>query len=401
MQHVAISWLVYELTGSALMLGLIGFANQFPIFIVAPFAGALGDRWSRYRMVVVAQIAAMAQAVVLATLVLTGVVQVWHLVALSAVAGLISGVDIPVRQALLVRLVKGQDDLPNAIALNSSMFNSARLVGPAIAGVLIGWVGEGPIFVINAASYLCVLGALAAIRITEEPGEKAGPVLQNIAKGFVYAFRFEPIRDLLTLLMLVSLVGIPYVVLLPVFARDILGGGASTLGLLTSCAGFGAVLGALSLASRNTVVGLGRVIVRAAILFGATLVAFAFSEVLWLSCALLVASGLAVMMITASINTMLQTLVDEGMRGRVMSLYTMAFIGMSPMGSLAGGAIAARVGAPVAVALGGLGCLALAFWFSRRLAPLREIVYPVYERMGILPEVARGLQTASTFRPKN
>jgi len=161
------------------------------------------------------------------------------------------------------------------------------------------------------------------------------------------------------------------------------------------------VLGALTLASRNTVVGLGRVIVRAAILFGVTLVAFAFSEILWLSCVLLVATGFAVMMVTASINTMLQTLVDERMRGRVMSLYTMAFIGMSPMGSLAGGAIAARLGAPVAVALGGLGCLALAFWFSRRLAPLREIVYPVYERMGILPEVARGLQTASTFRPKN
>ncbi len=401
MQHVAISWLVYELTGSALALGLIGFANQFPIFIVAPFAGALGDRWSRYRMVVMAQIAAMMQAVVLAALVLTGAVQVWHLVALSAVAGLISGVDIPVRQALLVRLVKGQEDLPNAIALNSSMFNSARLVGPAVAGVLIGWVGEGPVFVVNAVSYLCVLGALAAIRLEGKPAEPAGPVLQNIAQGFAYAFRFVPIRDLLTLLTLVSLVGVPYVVLLPVFARDILGGGASTLGLLTSCAGFGAVIGALSLASRNTVVGLGRVIVRGSTLFGVTLVAFAFSEILWLSCVLLVASGFAVMVVTASINTMLQTLVEEDMRGRVMSLYTVAFIGMSPIGSLAGGAIAGRVGAPLAVAFGGLACLALALWFRRRLAPLREIVYPVYERMGILPEVARGLHTATTFRPKS
>ena len=401
MQHVAVSWLVYELTGSALMLGLIGFANQFPAFVVAPFAGALGDRWSRYRMVVTAQIAAMAQAVVLAVLVMTGAVQVWHLVALSAVAGLISGVDIPVRQAFLVRLVKGQEDLPNAIALNSSMFNSARLVGPAVAGVLIGWVGEGPIFVINAVSYLCVLGALAAIRLTGQPPEPAGPVLQNIARGFAYSFRFVPIRDLLTLLTLVSLVGVPYIVLLPVFASDILGGGASTLGLLTASAGFGAVIGAFSLASRNSVVGLGRLIVRAAILLGVTLVSFAFSEILWLSCVLLVASGFAVMVITASINTMLQTLVDEDMRGRVMSLYTMAFIGMSPVGSLVGGAIAARVGAPLAVTLGGGGCLALAFWFRRRLAPLREIVYPVYERMGILPEVARGLHTASTFRLKS
>ncbi len=401
MQHVAVSWLVYELTGSALILGLIAFSNQFPAFIVAPFSGALADRWSRYRMVVAAQIAAMAQAVVLAALVLTGTVQVWHLVALSAVAGLITGLDLPARQALLVRLVRGTEDLPNALALNSSLFNSARLVGPAIAGMLIGWVGEGPVFVLNAVSYLGVLGALAVLQLTEEPGEPAGPVLRDIARGFGYAFRFEPIRDLLSLLALVSLVGIPYVVLLPVFATDILGGGASTLGLLTSCAGFGAVLGALLLASRDTVVGLGRVIVRASALFGAALAAFAFSEILWLSCSLLVAMGFSVMVVTASINTMLQTLVDEAMRGRVMSLYTMAFIGMSPVGSLVGGAIATRFGAPLAISLGGLACLALALWFSRRLAPLREIVYPVYERMGILPEVARGIQTASTIRPKS
>ena len=401
MQHVALSWLVYQMTGSALILGLIAFSNQFPAFIVAPFAGALADRWSRYRMVVAAQFAAMAQAIVLATLVLTGTVQVWHLIALSAVAGVISGMDLPARQALLVRLVRGTEDLPNAIALNSSLFNSARLVGPAIAGMLIGWLGEGPVFVLNAVSYLGVLGALAALQLIEEPAEPAGPVLRNMARGFGYAFHFEPIRDLLTLLAVVSLVGIPYVVLLPVFATDILGGGASTLGLLTSCAGFGAVLGALSLASRDTVVGLGRVIVRASALFGAALLAFAFSEILWVSCSLLIAIGFAVMVVTASINTMLQTLVDEAMRGRVMSLYTMAFIGMSPVGSLAGGAIATRFGGPLAVSLGGLGCLALAIWFGRRLAPLREIVYPVYERMGILPEVARGLQTASTIRPKS
>ncbi len=401
MQRVAVSWLVYQMTGSALVLGLVAFSNQFPTFIVAPFAGALADRWSRYRMVVAAQVAAMAQAMVLAALVLTGTVQVWHLIALSAVAGLISGMDIPARQALLVRLVRGTEDLPNAIALNSSLFNAARLVGPAIAGMLIGWVGEGPVFVLNAVSYLGVLGALAALHLTEEPSEPAGPVLRNIARGFAYAFRFVPIRDLLTLLAAFSLVGIPYVVLLPVFATDILGGGAGTLGLLTSSAGFGAVLGALSMASRDTVVGLGRVIVRASALFGAALLAFAFSEVLWLSCSLLMAIGYAVMVVTAAINTMLQTLVDENMRGRVMSLYTMAFIGMSPLGSLAGGAIATRFGAPLAVSLSGLGCLALAIWFSRRLAPLREIVYPVYERMGILPEVARGLQTASTIRPKS
>lgn len=401
MQQVAMSWLVYRLTDSAFLLGVIGFSSQFPSLVMAPLAGALADRWSRYRMVVVTQTLAMVQAAVLAVLVMTDVVAVWHLIVLAVIVGTINGVDIPARQALLVKLVDGQEDLPNAIALNSSMFNAARLVGPALGGVLIGIWGEGPVFVLNAVSYVAVLGALAMLRLPRQRGARAGAVLSHIRAGFGYAFGFPPIRDLLLVLAGVSLLGIPYVVLFPVFARDILGGDAATLGLLTSCSGAGALIGALYLASRDTVRGLGRMIARASGFFGATLLVFAASRILLLSCAMLVVGGFGLMVTTASINTVLQTLVGEEMRGRVMSLYTMAFMGMMPIGSLAGGAVASRIGAPAAVALGGAGCLVLALWFGRRIEPLRALVLPVYEQRGVLPEVARSLNTASELRTRS
>ena len=400
MQHVAMSWLVYRLTDSALLLGVVGFASQFPAFLMAPFAGALADRWSRYRMVLAAQILAMVQASVLAILVMTDVVQVWHLIALAVAMGLITGIDVPARQALLVKMVDGAEDLPNAIALNSSMFNAARLVGPAIAGLLIGFVGEGPVFALNAASYLAVIGALLAMELSGEGGEPAGAVLGHIRDGFRYAFGFAPIRDVLAVLAAVSLIGFPYVVLLPVFARDVLGGDARTLGLLTSCAGAGALTGALYLASRDSIRGLGRLIWRSVAFFGVSLVGFALSRELVFSCALLLLCGFAVMLTTASINTVLQTLVGENMRGRVMSLYAMAFVGTMPLGSLTGGALANRFGAPLIVAIGGVGCLFLSVWFSRRVAPLRELVLPVYERLGIIPDVAKVLQSVSDERPR-
>ncbi|MBI4539478.1 MAG: MFS transporter [Gemmatimonadetes bacterium] len=401
MQQVAMSWLVYRLTGSSLLLGVIAFWSQFPALLLAPVAGALADRWSRYRMVVMAQSLAMLQAVILATLVLTRVVEVWHLVTLALFLGVVSGLDVPARQSLLVRLVAGPEDLPNAIALNSSMFNAARLVGPAIAGILIGLVGEGPVFLLNALSYAAVLTALAAVDVTEERGAPSGgSVLRTVREGFRYAFGFPPIRSILLLLALVSLLGIPYVVLLPVFARDVLAGDARTLGFLTSAAGLGALVGALALASRSSVRGLGRVIALSTGIFGAGLAAFSLSRNLWLSGALLVVVGFGVMTATASMNTVLQTLVDEEMRGRVMSLYTMAFIGMSPIGSLLGGALAVRLGAPATVLLGGSACVLLAAWFARQLPSLREMVRPIYERLGIIPEVATGLQTASELRPK-
>ncbi|MDA0329393.1 MAG: MFS transporter [Gemmatimonadetes bacterium] len=400
MQQVAMGWLVYRLTDSALFLGVISFCAQFPGFIMAPLAGAWADRWNRYRMVVVAQTLSMVQAVALAVLVIYGTVAVWHLIVLAVAMGLINGVDVPARQSLLVELVGGVEDLPNAIALNSSLFNAARLVGPALGGLLIGWVGEGPVFVVNAVSYAAVLGALAMLQVSNQPGGAAGPVLQHIREGFAYAYRSAPLRDTLIVLAVVSLVGIPYVVLLPVFARDVLGGDASTLGLLTSAAGLGSLVGALILASRSSLRGLGRLIAVSTAVFSVTLIGFALSRNLVMSLILLAVTGVAIMLCTASINTVLQTLVKEEMRGRVMALYTMAFVGMTPIGGLAGGAIADRVGAPIAVVAGGLGSLVLAIWFWRRLPDLREIVTPVYEELGIIPEVARGLQGASDLRPR-
>lgn len=391
MQQVAMSWLVYRLTGSTVMLGVVVCCNQLPIFLVAGVSGALADRWSRHRMVVFAQLLAMLQAVVLAALVLTGQVRVWHLVALSVWLGLATGFDIPARQALLVRLVRGQEDLPNAIALNSSIFNGARLVGPALAGILIGLVGEGPVFVLNALSYLAVLGALATME-TREPGagSAGASVLTTIGEGLRYALSSHSIRTILFLLVLVSMVGLPYTALLPVFARDILGGGATTLGLLSSGAGLGALAGALSLASRGSVRGLGALIARCTALFGAALMAFAWSRDTWLSTALLALAGFGLISTTASMNTILQTTVGEEMRGRVMSLYAMAFIGLSPLGALLGGALAARIGAPLTVGAGGAVCLLLSVWFSRQLPRLQEVAEPSYEPVGIVPELAKG-----------
>ena len=399
MQQVAMSWLVYRLTGSTLVLGLIAFCSQFPTFLVAGPAGALADRWSRYRMVVVAQVGLMIEAVVLAVLVLTGTVEVWHLIVLAVWTGICSGFDVPARQALIVRFVS-REDLPNAIALNSSIFNGARLVGPAIAGAMISLVGEGPVFVVNAFSYVAVLWAMWALD-ARDPGTRGGEsVLRTMKEGFRYAFGFPPIRAILVLLTLISLVGVPYSVLLPAFAADVLGGGAGTLGLLTAAAGMGALAGALILAARDSVWGLGMFIVRCTAVFGLALVGFAWSRNVWLSSLLMVGAGFGIMATSAAMNTILQTLVEERMRGRVMALYTMAFIGLSPLGALFGGALAERIGAPMTVGIGGAACVGLAFWFARQLPELREMVRPIYERMGILPEVATGLQSASDLRQK-
>jgi MFS family permease len=400
MQQVAMSWLVYRLTDSELLLGVIAFAGQFPGLIMAPFAGWLVDHWNRHRIVVMAQALLMAQATVLAVLVITERVEVWHLVTLAVFSGLVNGADIPARQSLLVRLVGGAEDLPNAIALNSSMFNAARLVGPAVAGVLIGWIGEGPVFVVNALSYIAVLAALLAMRLPAERAFSSGPVLAHIKEGFAYAFGSPPTRDTLILFACVSLVGVPYVVLLPAFARDVLAGDARTLGVLTSCAGLGALGGALWLAARDSLRGIGGLVVRSTGVLGVTLVAFASSRAFWLSAVLLVVSGFALMLATASVNTVIQTLVSDRMRGRVMSLYAMAFIGVTPVGSLAGGALATRWGAPWTVAIGGLACVVLAVVFQPRLATLGDDVHRVAASRGVLPEVATGLQTASELRPK-
>ncbi|HEX6135665.1 MAG TPA: MFS transporter [Longimicrobiales bacterium] len=396
MQQVAISWLVYRLTGSAFLLGLVGFMGQGPGFVLAPFAGELADRYNKHRIVIMTQAAMMIQALLLGVLVLTGHVTVGWILLLMAVLGAANGFDIPARQSFLIEMVGDRDDLPNAIALNSSIFNAARLVGPAIAGFAIAAIGEGWVILLNGVSYLFVLAGLFSMRLTPRPPRVgAGPVLRRVREGFSYAYGFRPIRSILALVAVVSLVGVPFSVLLPVIATDVLGGGPQTLGVLMAAMGLGALSGALFLASRSTVVGLGRVIIAAAALFGSALMLLALARSILIALPLLALAGFGMMAQMASSNTVLQTLVDDDKRGRVMSLYTMAFTGTVPLGSLLIGWAASQVGAPAAIAVGGAICVVAAFRFGRRLPVLREIVRPIYARMGILPEVARGIQAAT------
>lgn len=397
MTRIATSWLVYRLTGSALLLGAVGFAGQIPSFLLAPFAGVLVDRWNRHRLLIATQVLAMLQSLGLAILTLTGSVQVWHIILLSVFQGLINAFDMPARQAFVVEMVEKREDLPNAIALNSSMVNAARLLGPSIGGVIIAAVGEGWCFMLDSISYLAVIASLLAMKITPRPTKhlKEARMLQQLREGWKYASGFAPIRKVLLLLALVSLVGMPYTVLMPVFANEILHGGPNTLGLLMAASGLGALSGALLLAARKSVLGLGKYIPLMAGAFGAGLIAFSFSRVLWLSLLLMVVTGLGFMVQMAASNTVLQTIVDEDKRGRVMSFYTMAFMGTAPFGSLLAGSVADKIGAPFTLLFGGLGCILGALWFATSLPALRRDVRPIYVKIGILPEMAAGLQNTS------
>ena len=394
MTRIATAWLVYRLTGSALLLGVVGFAGQIPSFLLAPLAGVLVDRWNRQRLLVITQVLAMFQSLALALLTMTGLIKMWHVIVLSVLQGLINSFDMPARQAFVVEMVEKREDLANAIALNSSMVNAARLLGPSIGGVVIAAVGEGWCFMIDAVSYIAVIASLLAMTITArviQPTKDAN-VFQQLREGWSYATRFAPIRNVLLLLALVSLVGMPYTVLMPVFANDVLHGGPNTLGLLLAASGVGALVGALFLAARKTVLGLGKFIPLMAGAFGAGLIAFSFTRVLWLSLALMVVTGLGFMVQMAVSNTVLQTIVDEDKRGRVMSFYTMAFMGTAPFGSLLAGSVADRIGTPHTLLCGGIGCILGALWFATTLSDLRRDVRPIYERIGILPEVATGIQ---------
>jgi MFS family permease len=394
--RVATSWLVYRLSGSALLLGVVGFCGQIPTFLLAPVAGVLVDRWNRHRLLMVTQALAMLQSLALAVLALSGVIAVWHVAVLSVVQGLINAFDLPARQAFVVELVTDRADLPNAIALNSSIFNAARLLGPAVAGGLIAWVGEGGCFLIDAISYLAVLGSLLAMRVVRRPREHAPQhLLTELKEGFTYVFESPPIRALLLLLAMVSLLGLPFGVLMPVMASEVLKGGPNTLGLLVGASGLGALLGGGFLASRRTVKGFGRVIALTAVLFGVGLVAFSLSRHVVLSVLALVVTGYGMMVSLAASNTLLQTLVEERMRGRLMSIYAMAFVGTAPFGSLLAGALAARIGAPATIALGGAVCVGVAGWFYVKLPSLKARARPVSERMGLLPRVASGLREAT------
>ena len=390
--RVAMSWLVYRLTGSELLLGVVGFAGQIPTFLLSPFAGVLVDRLDRRRVLVVTQALAMVQSGLLAVLTISGVVTVAQIVALALLQGLVNAFDIPARQAFVVQMVDAREDLPNAIALNSSMVNGARLLGPSLAGVLIAVVGEGWCFAIDSASYVAVVASLLAMRLRSQP-RPAGQArfLGELHEGLRYVAGFAPVRAILLLLAWVSITAMPYAVLMPVFAGEVLHGGAHTFGLLMAATGVGALFSALWLAARRTVLGLGRLIAVAAASFGSALVVFSFSRSLWLSVPLLVVAGGSMMLQMASSNTVVQTLVDERIRGRVMSFYAVAFLGMMPFGSLAGGWLGQRLGAPAAVRLGGALTVLGALLYLRKLPALRRLVRPVYEQLGILPEIADGL----------
>jgi MFS family permease len=385
MQRLAMSWLVYRLTDSVFLLGLIGFTSQIPIFFVAPFAGVLADRMDRRRILLITQTLALLQALILTTLVFAGTVTVWHLIPLSLFLGLVDAFDMPVRQSFMVEIVR-PNDLGNAIALNASVVNVAQLLGPSVAGILIASVGEGICFLLNAVSYLFVIFSLLAMKIelTKRQTRKAH-VLQGIKEGFSYGFGFPPIRSILILLSTASLLGMPYKTLMPVFARDILHGDSHTLGFLMGSSGVGALLGAIYLASRKSVLGLGKWVALAAALFGIGIVGFSLSRVFWLSTILVFLAGFGMLVLMASSNSILQTVADDDKRGRVMSLYAMSLRGVVPFGSLLAGSVASKIGAPNTLLFGGACCILGALLFARRLPTIRELIRPIYIRMGILP----------------
>ena len=399
MTRVATAWLVYRLTGSAMLLGIVGFAGQVPTFLFAPFAGVWVDRLNRHRVLLATQLLAMLQSLLLATLVLTDFVTVKQLIVLSVFQGIINAFDMPTRQAFVVQMVEDKRDLGNAIALNSSVVNLARLIGPSLAGLIIAALGEGYCFLIDGVSYIAVIASLAAMQhLPTQLFSKRRRMVQELRDGWDYVSRFTPARSILLLLALVSLVGMPYTVLMPIFAVQVLHGDAHTLGFLMAASGLGALIAAAALAARRSVRGLGKMIPIATVAFGGSLVGFALSRSLWISLSLMLVSGFGMMTQLASSNTILQTIVPDESRGRVMSYYTMAFVGMAPFGSLFAGSLASRIGAPHTVLLSGACCLIGAIWFASRLKRLRELVRPIYVELGIIQEVARGLEAASSLR---
>ncbi len=385
--RIATSWLVYRLTGSELLLGVVAFAGQIPLLILAPFAGVLVDRWDRHRILVITQILSALQSLALAILALANIITVTEIIVLQVVQGLINSFDTPARQAFVVEMVEDRADLPNAIALNSSMFNTSRILGPSIGGVLIALVGEGWCFMIDAISYIAVILSLLAMRFVETPRVRsaAADMREELRSGFKYAFGFAPVRALLILVALVGTAGLPYAILMPAIASKTLHGGPHTLGLLMTASGVGALLGTIYLASRHTVLGLGKVIVVATLGLSAGLIAFSFTHTLWLSLLLLPVAGAGLMLQSASANTILQTVVSEDLRGRVMAFYSVAVLGTQPIGSLLAGVLADRIGAQNTILAGAVVCVAAGIWFAVQRPSLAEHIRPIYIERGILP----------------
>jgi MFS family permease len=386
LQQSALSWLVSETTDrDGFKIALVSFASMIPSFLLVAFVGVLLERWNRHRVVIATQTLALIQAGLLAGLVLGEVIDYWHMIALSLFMGLINAFDMPGRQAFLPEMLDNKEDLGNAIALNSSLFNGARFLGPLLAGMLITMVGEGMCFLLNALSYVAVIAALMAMTIPRRVhAHHHVHVLRGLREGFAYAFGFPPVRAILLLVAMLSFVGMPYTVLMPIFAANVLQGGPETYGLLMAAAGVGALTGAIYMASRPSVLGLGTRITMASFFFGIGLIVFSQSAALWLSFGALVMVGFGMMISLAGCNTILQTIIPDDKRGRVMSMYTMCFMGISPFGSLVAGGLESGVGAPTTVLIFGIACLVGAAVFAWRLRSLRAHVRPIYIEKGII-----------------
>ena len=385
MQQMAMSWLVYRMTNSAFMLGVIGFASQLPSFLFSPFAGIIADRVNRHRLVIITQIAAMVQAGLLAALVFTGQAQLWQLVTLSAILGIISAFDIPTRQTFVVDMLESNEQLPSAIAISSSITTMTRLIGPFIAGLFVVWAGEGMCFFVNALSYIAVVIALLFVKAKQQKvNDQKQSALSQLKEGFSYAFGFPPIRTLILLLAFIGLFSMPFTVLMPAFAKDVFHGDASTLGFLTAASGIGSVIGAIFLGSRKGVKQLGKWLIVGCGLFGLGLVAFGFSKSIILSVFLLALVGFGSMVLLAGSNTLLQTVVAEDKRGRVMSILIMAFMGLTPFGCMAAGALATRIGVGNTVIASGLVTIMIAFAFASRVGRIHQEVSTLTTEQGIL-----------------
>ena len=386
MTRIATAWLVYRLTHSALLLGTVSFAGQIPTFLVAPFAGVWIDRWNRRQVLVWTQTLAMVQSFALAGLTFSGHITINWILFLSVMQGIINSFDIPGRQSFMVEMVEDRADLSNAIAINSSMVNAARLIGPSLAGMLIAVTSEAWCFLVDGVSYIAVIASLLMMRI-HGPAvmRKATSTFHEMREGWSYVSGFLPIRTILLLFAVVSLMGMPFVVLMPVFAATVLHGGPHTLGFLMGAMGVGALISALSLAVRRNVRGLIRMIPLAAVVFGLGLIGFGLSRTFWLSMAMVLVAGAGMMQGMAASNTIIQTLTSDDKRGRVMSYYTMAFVGMAPFGSLLAGLMAHAMGAPWTVIVNGAFVVLGAAWFATRLPALRVVVRPIYQEMGIIP----------------
>ena len=386
-QQIALAWLVYRLTGSATLLGMLAFASNLPVLLLAPFAGLWSDRFNRHRMMLAIQVLEMLQAVMLTALAFGGMIEIWQIIALATLLGVCIAIELPVRHAYLPELLGDKRDLSNAIALLSLIANCGRLVGPVVAGLLIGWFSEATCFLVNALTYIGVLLSFAFIRI--KPLQPAGPhlpALHGIKEGIAYAWRTVPIRYLLTLLAIVALTAAPYGTLMPAIVHEAFAGNAETLGFLVGAAGLGAVCGTVLLASRRNVHGLDRLIIAAALVAGGALIALAWSRLLALSLVLMVAIGFGILVISVSVNMILQTIVDDDKRGRVMSLYTAAFLGVAPFGGLAAGMLADRVGATNTVLAGGVICALAALYVAQQLPRIRSDMQRIYARLGITDE---------------